>query len=46
MRTNGVVQVPIPQVVNGAPRPAHDERTSAKQSNVLQRDGWGHVMRE
>jgi hypothetical protein len=45
-RTDGVVQVPVPQVVDGAPRPAHDQRAGSKQSNVLQRDGWGRVERE
>ena len=42
-RTDGVVKVPVPQVVDRAPRPAHDECTSTEEEGVFQWDGWGHV---
>ena len=35
VRTNCVVQVPVPQIVDGAPRTAHDQRAGSKEKDVL-----------
>ena len=35
LRTDCVVQVPVPQIVDGASRPAHDQRAGAEEKDVL-----------
>lgn len=34
-RTDCVVQVPVPQIVDDASRPAHDQRAGSKEEDVL-----------
>lgn len=43
VHTDCVVEIPVPQIIDGASRPAHDQRAGSKEKDVLQRDGWGHV---
>ena len=35
LRTDCVIQVPVPEIVDGAPRPAHDQRAGAEEKDVL-----------
>ena len=35
VRTDCVVQVPVPQIVDGASRPAHDQRAGSKEKDIF-----------